>query len=117
MRNRAGFRSVSQWFGSADPDPYQYVTDPELFIIRHPMWVLPLSFHGGNLTQLLLSSHQFSKLRIFINSVIQDMILQYLKQDPDSRSRTQHNTDEIQNEYEISGIQYKLLVIASRFFH
>ncbi len=81
------------------------------------MWVLPLSFHGENLTQLLLSSRQFSKLRIFINSVIQDMILQYLKQDPYSRSRTQHNTDEIQYEYEIPDILYKLLITASRFFH
>jgi hypothetical protein len=25
----SGFGSVSQWYGSADPDPYQNVTDPQ----------------------------------------------------------------------------------------
>jgi hypothetical protein len=29
LRKKAGFGSVSQWFGSLDPDPYQNVTDPQ----------------------------------------------------------------------------------------
>jgi hypothetical protein len=116
-QNRAGSWSVGQWYGSADPDPYQYVTDPELLLFGTRFG----SFRSVSTVKISLNfCYQvacFSKLRIFINGVIQDMILQYLKQDPDSRSRTQHNTDEIQNEYEIPGILYKLVVTASRFFH
>jgi len=29
MSKRAGSGSGSQWYGSADPDPYQKVTDPQ----------------------------------------------------------------------------------------
>jgi hypothetical protein len=29
MRKKAGSGSVSEWYGSEDPDPYQNVTDPQ----------------------------------------------------------------------------------------
>jgi hypothetical protein len=33
-RAGSGSRAVSQGYGSEDPDPYQYVTDPENWVFR-----------------------------------------------------------------------------------
>jgi hypothetical protein len=48
LTKRAGSRSVSQWYGSADSDPYQNVTDP-----HHCLWPCCC---GAGMTPLLAAS-------------------------------------------------------------
>jgi hypothetical protein len=42
LTKNAGSRSVRQWYGSADPDPYQNVTNPKHCLLASQKFVLYL---------------------------------------------------------------------------